>query len=100
MTAALTINAWVRWLGSQGGGQAAATGNPHLLMRSLAFAIPLIRDWVSSHWLFRTNCAHAWGVTSLGPIGDGTASSTYGHPSVGLREMVLVESSPQLPLFD
>ena len=24
-------------------------GNPHRLMRSLAFAIPLIRDWVSSH---------------------------------------------------
>jgi len=39
------------------------------------------------------------GVSSVGPIGDGTASSTHRHPSVGLREMVLVESSPELPLF-
>jgi hypothetical protein len=38
-------------------------------------------------------------VFSGWPIGDGTASSTDGHPSVGLGEMVLIEPDPKLLLF-
>jgi hypothetical protein len=39
------------------------------------------------------------GVFTLWPIREGTATPTDGHPSIGLREMMVIEPSAQLTCF-
>jgi hypothetical protein len=43
--------------------------------------------------------ALAWGVIAFGPVGDDTAPSAHGHPSVGLGTVMLVEAAAHLLLF-